>query len=46
MTENIHLDIIIDQLNWIVTLFKKCGAQIEAKGKLLFYHSYNLQNKL
>lgn len=32
-TEYIHLDTIIDQINWISTLFKKCGAQIEANGK-------------
>lgn len=31
-TDNIHLDIMIDQIKWISTLFEKCGAQIEAKG--------------
>lgn len=32
MTKDVHLDIIIDQINWISILFKKCGAQIETKG--------------
>lgn len=31
-TEDISLDKIIDQISWISILFKKCGAQIEAKG--------------
>lgn len=33
-TEDIHLNIIINQISWISTLFKKCGAQIEVEGKL------------
>lgn len=32
MTEDIHLNVIIDQIRWMCLLFKKCGAQIEAKG--------------
>lgn len=32
-TECVHLDTIIEQINWISTFFKKCGAQIEANGK-------------
>lgn len=31
--KDVHLNIVIDQVNWISTLFKKCGAQIETKGK-------------
>ncbi|XP_060857362.1 dihydroxyacetone phosphate acyltransferase isoform X1 [Metopolophium dirhodum] len=31
MTEAIHLDEIINQISWISTLFKKCGAQIEVQ---------------
>lgn len=30
-TEDIHLNIIINQISWISTLFKKCGAQIEVE---------------
>ncbi|XP_060848159.1 dihydroxyacetone phosphate acyltransferase isoform X1 [Rhopalosiphum padi] len=30
-TEEIHLDIIINQIRWISKLFKKCGAQIEVQ---------------
>lgn len=37
MTEDIHLDIIIDQIRWICILFKKFGAQIETKGNILYY---------
>lgn len=33
-TEDIHLNIIINQIRWISTLFKKCGAQIEVESKL------------
>jgi len=36
MTEAIHLDEIINQISWISTLFKKCGAQIEVQGKLQY----------
>lgn len=32
MTDDIHLDIMIEQIIWIRTLFEKCGAQIETKG--------------
>lgn len=31
-TDDVHLDKIVDQISWISILFKKCGAQIEAKG--------------
>lgn len=37
MTEAIHLDEIINQISWISTLFKKCGAQIEVQGKLQYF---------
>lgn len=33
MTEDIHLDTLVDQIKWMCLLFKKCGAQIEAKGE-------------
>lgn len=32
MSNDVHLDTVIDQIGWISTLFKKCGAQIETKG--------------
>lgn len=32
MTEDIYFDIVADQVIWISTLLKKCGAQIEVKG--------------
>lgn len=32
--EDIHFDVAIDQITWISKLFKKCGAQIEARGKI------------
>lgn len=31
MTEDIHLDKLINQIIWISKLFKKCGAQIEVR---------------
>lgn len=33
VTEGIHLSIIIDQINLMSNLLKKCGAQIETRGK-------------
>lgn len=47
MTEDIHLDIIMNQVCWISALFKKCGAQIEVPGKLLLnihLHNHNILN--
>lgn len=41
MTElYVHLDIITEQINWISILFKKCGAQIETKGKFYENNKY------
>jgi len=37
-TEEIHLDVIINQIRWISKLFKKCGAQIEVQGKSQQYY--------
>jgi len=34
LTEDVDFDIIIKQISWIGTLFKKCGSQIEVQGKL------------